>query len=88
MGQYKIQIGSCLKQLTTRASTCHSSKIVCWDVSHTYYASIMGKILLHPVLEHGARVKDNSVLSSKSASECCRISVCSKLENIFVPALE
>ena len=74
--------------LTTRSTTCHNSRIVCWDTNHALFASILATILLHLVLEHGARVEDCCALSSKSASECCRISVRSKLVSTLFPPQE
>ena len=38
--------------------------------------------------EHGARVEEIAVLSSKSASGCCRISVRSKLVSVLFPQEE
>ena len=55
-------------QLTTLPTTCHSSRIVCGETKHTLFAPSLDKLLLHPVLEHGSRVEEYSVLSSKLAS--------------------
>ena len=47
---------------------------------------MLANSLLHPVVEHEVYVEEYSVLSWKSASECCRITVMSKLvPTLFLP---
>ena len=74
-------------QLTTRSTTCHNSRIVCWDANHTFFTPMLANVLL-PVLQRGARVEEYSVLQAKSASECCRISVRSKVDSTLFPSSE
>ena len=57
-------------QLMTRPTTWKNSRIVCQDADHTFFASILDNMLVHPVLEDGARVEEESELSSTSASNC------------------
>ena len=64
VGHDNSQFWSCLMQLITRSTTCHSSRIVCWDTHHAIFASILANFLLHPFLELGART-----LSSKRMND-------------------